>query len=94
LACLKDFDEVIWLGNLTNMYTREYGVFHAKTLYFYLFIIAQRQFHLRGIGHTLDYSRRLSGPPLTAVVGVLYQIRKRAREGWSLNDMSASSPVV
>jgi hypothetical protein len=65
--------------HLTNMYTKEYGTFHAKTLYFYPFIISQRH-------HMPTW---FSAAIVAAWIGlvavllwVLYQIRKNVRLGW------------
>jgi len=66
--------------HLTNMYTKEYGTFHAKTLYFYPFIISQRH-HLPNW-----FSAAVVGAWIALVAVLLwflYQIRKQARLGWN-----------
>ncbi len=65
--------------HLTNMYTKEYGTFHAKTLYFYPFIISQRH-HMPTWFSAAIVAAWIA---LVAVLlWVLYQIRKQARLGW------------
>ena len=67
--------------HLTNMYTKEYGTFHAKTLYFYPFIISQRH-HMPTWFSAAVVATWIA---LVAVLlWVLYQIRKQARLGWKM----------
>jgi len=67
--------------HLTNMYTKEYGTFHAKTLYFYPFIISQRH-HLPSWFSMAIVAAWIA---LVAVLlYILFQIRKQARLGWNM----------
>ena len=66
--------------HLSNVYTKTYGLYHATTLYFYPFLISQRH-HFPGW-----FSAALVGAwfaMLAALIGVLFQIRRNARQGWN-----------
>jgi hypothetical protein len=65
--------------HLTNQYTKDYGTFHAKTLYFYPFIISQRH-HLPSWFSAAVVAAWIG--LIAVMLWVLYQIRKQARLGW------------